>query len=82
MTPDERLTEALAAIKSSSDSMVYSLAKQLRDEGISKKDLYALFDRFLKLHRDDADETRYDSLCDTMDFIVGYCAAGREFYPE
>ena len=50
------------------------LAKELRDEGMTEKEMYALFESHRKAHGGDADETLLDAITDTMDNIVGFCS--------
>src|SRR2546430_2338323 len=47
------------------------LAIALRDEGMGQEEMYQRFDAVLQRHRDDADETIWDAIADTMDSIVG-----------
>jgi len=59
---------------------VYELARALRDEGMSQIELYRLFDDFRAAHESDADETLYDAILDTMDFISGWCSPSSQLY--
>jgi hypothetical protein len=58
----------------------YELAGTLRDEGMSQFDMNRLFDEFRAAHESDADETVYDAVLDTMDFISGWCSPGSQLY--
>ncbi len=58
------------------------LATALRDAGMAQFDLQALFESFAARHQADADESRYDALLDTLDFIVGWCSPGGALYPS
>lgn len=42
--------------------------------------MYRLFDAFRATHERDADETIYNAVLDTMDFICGWCDASRRLY--
>jgi hypothetical protein len=50
-----------------------SLAKAFKAEGMSQREMYELFDLYRAEHQDDADETKYDAVLDTMDIIAGPC---------
>jgi hypothetical protein len=58
------------------------LARELRGTGVSQSELLALYDSFRELHATDADETRYNAILDTMDFIAGWCRPSQSIYPE
>src|SRR4051812_7491256 len=77
-SPSARLETALRGKEPS--RAAYELARALRDEGMTQADLYRLFDEFRSTHQSDADETVYDAVLDTMDFIVGWCGAGSGLY--
>ena len=49
---------------------------------MSQSELQALFESFAARHRADADESRYNALLDTLDFIVGWCSPSRALYPS
>ena len=59
---------------------VCELAHALRDEGTSQLEMYRLFDEFRAIHESDADETLYDAILDTMDYISGWCSPGSRLY--
>lgn len=59
----------------------YMVAVELRDAGLSQAQLLGIFDTVRANHHNDSNERRYDAVLDVMDFIVGFCAAGRELYP-
>ncbi len=42
--------------------------------------MYRLFDEFRATHEHDTDETLYDAILDTMDFISGWCSPGSRLY--
>eukprot|EP01047_Picozoa_sp_COSAG01_P069212 COSAG01_NODE_10178_length_2229_cov_4.487793_1_plen_185_part_00 len=68
---DERMAAACAAEKPF--DALYSLARALRDEGVRQQALYDLFDRYRASHTADADERLFDALCDTLDYVCGWC---------
>lgn len=70
---DVRIERAISA-----DSLL-SLAQSLKAEGMSQREMYDLFARYAKSYQD-SDETKYDRLVDTMDFIVGYCIPSRRLF--
>ena len=52
---------------------LHRLAKVLKDEGVSQKELYDFYMLGFVAHRDDADETIYDAIADELDLIGGNC---------
>lgn len=79
LSPMDRLEAALAM--ASLDELL-KLAEALRDGGMSQADLLALFDTARERHECDADETKYDAILDTMDFISGWCNPWQRLYPD
>ncbi|MEO8351078.1 MAG: hypothetical protein ABI680_05065 [Chthoniobacteraceae bacterium] len=77
-SPSDRVEQALSAPEPF--STLLSVAKQLRDEGMAQHDLTALLDGFREQHDSDADETRYDAIIDTLDFVVGWCPPSKTLY--
>jgi hypothetical protein len=64
-----------AALESQSPvNALYALAQALKAEGMSQREMYQLFNLYRAKHQDDADETKYDAVADTMDFICGNCS--------
>lgn len=57
---------------------VYNFARQLRDEGMTQEQLYALYANVLNDYS--PDQTEWDALADTMDFIVGFCSPHLRLY--
>lgn len=57
-----------------------TLAKTLKAEGISQIEMYRLFDEYRGRHQNDGDETRYDAILDTMDFITGWCSPSARLF--
>lgn len=49
------------------------LAKALKSEGMSQRDMYRLFDEYRERHEHDEDKTRYNAIFDVTDFITGFC---------
>jgi hypothetical protein len=58
------------------------LARELREVGMAQSELLALYDSFRERHAPDADETIYNAILDTMDFIVGWRRLSQSIYPE
>jgi hypothetical protein len=56
------------------------LAKALKAEGMSQREMYELFDQYRAKHQDDTDETKHDAILDTMDLIVGYCSPSSRLF--
>jgi hypothetical protein len=77
-TPSERLENALEVTPLFES--LRQLAKTFKFEGMTQQDMYHLFDSYQAKHKNDADETKYNALLDTMDFIVGFCDAGAGIY--
>jgi hypothetical protein len=77
-SPRERLEIALQQPEPA--SAAYELARALRDEGMAQLAMYQMFDAFREAHQRDADETIYNAVLDTMDFICGWCVADRRLY--
>lgn len=70
-----------AALESPSPfEALFSLAQDLKSEGMSQDEMQVIFDHFRAVHQDDVDETKYDAILDTMDFIVGWCSSGKELF--
>lgn len=76
----DRLERALAAAKP--PDALWELARELQEAGTSREKLLALFDAARERHENDADETCYDAILDTIDCIVGWCASSQRIYPE
>jgi hypothetical protein len=57
-----------------------ALAQALKEEGMTQRDMYELFDSFRKKHEHDTSETKYDAILDTMDLIVGYCLPNHKLF--
>ena len=74
----ERLQAALRATNPA--ATVLTVARELRDEGMSQLELYRIFNEYRAIHENDADEIRYDAILDTMDFIVGWCSPNSRLY--
>jgi hypothetical protein len=62
-----------ALMDSSPSDALLTLAKALKLEGMSQKEMYRLFDEYRERHEHDEDETRYDAILDVMDFTTGFC---------
>jgi hypothetical protein len=78
--PAERIEHALTT--ATPFEALLSVAQQLRDEGVPQSELLALYDSFRERHATDTNETLYDAVLDTMDFIVGWCSPSRALYPD
>jgi len=70
-TIKDRMEAAL--LETSPVNALAILARALKAEGMSQREMYELFDAYRAKHQDDSDETRYDAILDNMDMIVGYC---------
>ena len=79
-SPESRVEQALASAEPF--PALLQLATELRDAGMAQSELQALFESFAASHRADTDESRYDALLDTLDFIVGWCSPGSALYPS
>ena len=66
-----RMETALAGTNPS--QALVAVAQAFKAEGMTQRDMYDLFDQYRAGHENDADETKYDAILDTMDFIVGHC---------
>jgi len=83
---DVTTPEAIQRFRSAMQSPVPAkalpeLAISFRDDGMSKADLYALFQKFQE--ETSPDDPRYDAIVDTMDLIHGGpWAKGADLYPE
>ena len=65
---DHAKRRILQVLESSADAAsVTALARELRDDGVSQRDLYRLFSDQLILA--DGDDPRYDAIADTLDLI-------------
>ena len=60
---------------------LFSLARTLKDEGYSQEQLKALFSSAQEATARDEDETAYDAILDTLDYIVGYCEPSKALFP-
>ena len=80
VSPESRVEQALASPEPF--PTLFQLATESRDAGMAQPDLQALFESFAARHQTDPDESRYDALVDTLDFIVGWCSPGRALYPS
>lgn len=79
-SPSDRIASALDDMMPA--QAVLSVARQLRDQGVPQAELLAYFDSFRARHALDVDETRYNAILDTTDFIVGWCSPSRRLYQE
>jgi hypothetical protein len=48
------------------------LAITFKSQGMTQAAMYRLFDEYRQQHEDDADETIYEALIDTLDIIAGW----------
>ena len=74
----ERLETALREPQPA--SAVALLAEAFKKEGMTQAEMYRLYDEYRAKHQDDADETMYDAILDTMDYIVGWCTPSSQLY--
>ncbi len=52
---------------------LYNLACSFKSDGMTKDEMYNLFDSFRQKHETDIDEVKYNNILDTMDYISGFC---------
>ena len=79
-SPAERVEQAL--LSAEPFPALLALAYQLRDEGMPRGDLYRLYHSFfLRYTAPGTDESLYDAIADTLDFISGRCPPSRALYP-
>jgi hypothetical protein len=57
-----------------------AVARDLKAEGMSQAEMYALFEAQLVKHRADPDERLYDAIADTLDMICGWCGPHRRLF--
>jgi hypothetical protein len=50
-----------------------AFARELRDRGMSQREVLELFDATRTELASDADERRYNAILDVMDLIAGWC---------
>ena len=67
-----RMGSALAEV--SPVHALISFAESLKEEGMSQREMYQLFDEYRVKHHGDVDETKYNAILDTMDIICGWCS--------
>jgi len=58
------------------------LARALRDAGMSRGELLALYDSAHARHAGDADPARDEAVLDAMDVIAGWCPPSRSLDPD
>lgn len=63
-----------ALMESSPIDALATVAKEVKSEGMSQRDMYYLFDGYRDRHQTDKDETRYNAILDVMDLITGWCS--------
>lgn len=81
MTFESANTRIDAALNTDSPAnSLADLAKAFKAEGMSQHDMHQLFDQHRAKHAGDADETKYDAILDTMDYIVGFCQPGARLF--
>ena len=78
--PQDRLRKALSS--SAPSTSVYDLAVKLRDEGMPEEEVKGLYEMELVRQRNSSDESNWDALTDTLDFIVGWCSSSRSLFPN
>ena len=71
MNIEDRISVELQSVKKGENLLAF--AKTLKIEGISKNEMFLAFDSLREQHKSDEDETQYDAIRDTMDFISGNC---------
>jgi hypothetical protein len=81
MTPSSKADRIEQAFSATAPFDLLTVARQLRDEGMTQAELLALYDSFREQHATDTDETRYNAILDTMDFIYGWCNPSDALFP-
>ncbi len=71
MKIEDRISVELQIVKKGGNLLDF--AKVLKKEGISKDEMLLVFDTLREQHESDEDQTQYDAILDTMDFISGNC---------
>lgn len=77
-TTKERLEAALREPQPA--RAVAALAETFKKEGMTQLEMYQLYDEYRAKHQDDADETMYNAILDTMDCIGGWCSPSARLY--
>ena len=74
----------LAASMASDDpsSVLRATVETFRDAGMSQDELCAMLEALRTAHDSNEDETIYDAVVDTLDFVVGWCPRGNGLYPD
>jgi hypothetical protein len=67
----QRMESALR--ESSPSSALVALARELKAEDTTQREMYQLFDEYRAEHESEANESRYNAILDTMDVIAGWC---------
>lgn len=79
-SPIHRVEAALAATET--EDALLELVRDLRDGGMSRSELRALFDAARERHSRDSDATLHDAILDAMDLIVGRCDPSQALDPD
>jgi hypothetical protein len=74
----DRVAHALE--QDGAEAVVYDLAKALKAESMTQPDMRELFYEFLRKHRDDVDETKYNAVYEVLTAIEGDCAQSSRIY--
>lgn len=80
MSAEKRILRSLEQVEKGGH--LRALAAAFRDEGMTKGEVYALFESFKLKHERDEDETKYDAILDTMDFISGWCKHSESLFDD
>ena len=75
---EQRIERALR--EASPSGALPALARALKAEGMSQREIYRLFDEYRAKYANDADETKYDAILNTMDVIAGWCSSGDRLF--
>ncbi|WP_435017867.1 hypothetical protein TA3x_005488 [Tundrisphaera sp. TA3] len=78
--PMNRVESALA--RTPPRDALREVAEELRDGGMPRSVLLALFDAARGCHSEDADEASHDAILEVMDFISGWCHPSQGLYPD
>lgn len=84
MIDDQAYTERMeVALNAESPSTALNaFARQFKTEGMTQETMYQLFDQYRAKHQIDNDETKYNAILDTIDFVVDYCRKGARIFHE
>jgi len=62
------------------NNALLELAKELKNEGVSKTMLLKVFDDYREKYSDNSESSEYNAILDVMDFISGYSSPHMKLY--